>query len=390
MHILHITPYYAPAYAFGGVPRVVEGMARALVQSGHTLTILTTDALSPSKRYNLLEEMQNEIRVIRVPNLSMWLRGRVNLSTPLTIHNQLQRLLADIDLIHVHEFRTVENLLTIPLAAQNDIPVVLSPHGTLPHGTGRSILKMGWDRIISPGMARKIKGVIGLTAHEVDDAQRLWQTFTAKSRFTAIPNGIDMNEFMNLPDPTNFRERYQLNNANVVLFMGRLHPRKGVDVLAKAFLQADIPNSRLLIVGPDEGLQPMLRNLAAQDKRIVLTGYLAGEDRLAALACADWFALPAIGEGLPMSALEAMAVGVPVILSPECYLPEVEAVGAGKIVPVNIDALAQTLKTVLTEPAMQAQMRTHAKKLIRDRFTWDIVAGQLDGFYRDILADSAG
>jgi hypothetical protein len=83
MHILHVTSH-APAYAFGGVVRAVEGMARALERRGHRITVLTTDACNHDSRYNgPMQETMHGIEVFRVPNLSVWLRGRFNLSTPL-------------------------------------------------------------------------------------------------------------------------------------------------------------------------------------------------------------------------------------------------------------------------------------------------------------------
>ena len=83
MHILHLTPYYAPAYAFGGVTRSVEGMTRALARRGHRVTVLTTDALDQTSRTDApSDEMLNGVHVLRVRNLSPFLRGRLNLSTP--------------------------------------------------------------------------------------------------------------------------------------------------------------------------------------------------------------------------------------------------------------------------------------------------------------------
>ncbi len=163
MNILHLTPYYAPAYAFGGVTRAVEGMARALADRGHTVTVLTTDALSPTERCSgSPDELRDGVRVVRARNL--WPRGRLNLSSPLTMERLATDLLAEAEVLHLHEFRTVENLLVTPMAARRGLPMVLSPHGTLTLTTGRGGLKAAWDRLLSPLVARRIAAVIGLTA----------------------------------------------------------------------------------------------------------------------------------------------------------------------------------------------------------------------------------
>jgi glycosyltransferase involved in cell wall biosynthesis len=380
MHILHLTPYYAPAYAFGGVVRSCEGMARALIRRGHRVTVLTTDALNQTQRStNPEDEILDDVRVVRVPNASVWLRGRANLSTPLVMRNHARELMPGVDVIHCHEFRTLENLLVTPIAASLNKPLVLSPHGTLTRETGRSALKAVWDRLLSPSVAGRFAHVVGLSPAEVDEVKALWQSFGAQVSFSAIPNGVDPQDYVNLAGRAAFRERYGLGDAPVCLFMGRLHPRKGVGLLVEAFKTANVPGARLVIAGPDEGMlstvQPML------DERIVVTGYLGGADRLAALAAADMLALPAVGEGLPMVVLEAMAAGLPVIVSPGCNLPEVEQYGAGIQVEVAFEPLRDAMRLLFTDSNKRVMMGTAARKLITEHFTWDSVAAKLEAVY---------
>ncbi|MBZ0288250.1 MAG: glycosyltransferase, partial [Anaerolineae bacterium] len=137
--ILHVTPYYTPAYAFGGVVRSVEGMARALARRGHEVTVLTTDAGDQHRRLEApTHETLAGVQVIRARNLSPLLRGRFNLSTSLHLRRLAHDAVAAADVIHLHEFRTVENLLITPGLEK---PLLLSPHGTLTISTGRSVLK---------------------------------------------------------------------------------------------------------------------------------------------------------------------------------------------------------------------------------------------------------
>lgn len=384
MHIVHVTPYYAPAYAFGGVPRAVEGMALAAVRRGHIVTVLTTDALSQNQRIQPSTETQHGVQIIRSRNVSQWLRGQANLSTPPAMYKAAIHAIPSANVVHCHEFRTTESLIVTPIATRNKIPLVLSPHGTLPHSTGRSLLKSAWDRVISPAVGRCFDCVIGLTQQESAEAQTLWQHLSADSRHTVIPNGIDIDEFSNLPDSSAFKQRFGLSDSRIVLFLGRLHARKGVDVLARAMQLINLPNVKLLIVGPDAGLESTLRRLAGDDDRIVLAGYLDGNERLAAYAAANVFALPAVGEGLPMAVLEAMAAGLPAIVSPGCNLPEVAAYGAGVEVTVDEGDIAQAINTLLSQPDVLADMGQAARQLVEQRFTWDRVAQQLDQLYESL------
>lgn len=372
MNILHVTPYYAPAYVFGGVTRAVEGMARALVRRGHTVTVLTTDALTPTERCaEPPDALRDGARVLRARNL--FKRGTLNLSTPLA----MRRLMRDLspDVIHCHELRTVENLVLPPVA-----PMALSPHGTLTYETGRGGFKQAWDMLFGRWLARRFSTVIGLTDQEAAEARQFWDKFGInEGKFPVIPNGIDLIDFEHLIGREAFRSRWQLGAAPVLLFMGRLHPRKGVDVLIKAFKAANVPGARLVIAGGDEGMLGALQPLL--DERIVITGYLGGADRLAAYAAADAFALPATGEGLSLAALEAMGAGLPVILSPGCNLPEAAAAGAGVIVAPEVEPLADALRRVLTDPG---DMGANGRRLVAERFTWDAVAAQLDMVYRSM------
>lgn len=383
MKILHVTPYYAPAYAFGGVVRAVEGMARALARQGHAVTVLTTDALDHATRSTgPMDEIRDGVRVIRVPNLSHPLRARLNLSTPPEIRHAAQRLLPEMDVVHCHEFRTVENLLVLPIAERLGKLTVLSPHGTLTQATGRSGLKRTWDRLLSPGIAQRIQHVIGLTPQEIETVAELWPTFGRRmipTLFSVIPNGIDPEDFVQLPAGQAFRARHNLGDGPLVLFMGRLHPRKGVDVLVRAFQQANIAGARLVIAGPDEGMLETLRPLL--DERTIVTGYLDGNERLAALAAADVFALPATGEGFSMAVLEALGAGLPVILSPGCNFPEAAASGAGLEVAAQVVPLAAALHTLLSDGPRRIAMGQHARQLIHEHYTWDAIAAQLTAVY---------
>lgn len=389
MRILHLTPYYKPAYAFGGVVRSVEGMATALAQRGHDVTVLTTDTLDHRRRYSgAQDEMIDGLRVLRRPNVLPRLRGRFNLSTPRSMKRSAEAILPTVDALHIHEFRTLENLLATPVAQRLDVPIALSPHGTLNLNTGRGALKSAWDRLLSPGIAQRIDHVIALSAAERDEAERLWQSFGTRrtpTGFGVIPNGVDLGDFDRRALAASFRKRYNLGDGQTVLFMGRLQARKGVDVLIKAFKAAEMEDARLLIVGPDEGMLPALRALAGGDRRIIFTGYLQGDMRLGALAASDIFALPATGEGQPMAALEAMAAGLPVVLSPGCNLDEVADYGAGYVVEATADSFAKALRLLLSDQAARHNMGLRARQLVQETYSWDGVAARLEDVYESLL-----
>lgn len=389
MRILHVTPYYKPAYAFGGVVRSVEGMARALVARGHDVTILTTDALDQRRRHRgPLDERIDGVRVLRRPNVSQRLRASWNLSTPRSMKKTAEAILPAIDVLHLHEFRTVENLLVTPVARQYNRPILLSPHGTLTLSTGRGGSKSAWDRILGPAVAARIDHVIALSESELAEAKALWRRFGARkqpTRFSVIPNGVQLEDADGATAAGDFRAQNSLGESPVVLYMGRLHKRKGVDVLIKAFMAADVDDARLLIVGPDDGMMAKLSALAGGDRRVTFTGYLEGAARLGALAAADVFGLPATGEGQPIAALEALAAGRPVVLSPGCNLDEAAEFGAGYVIEATVDAFAEKLRTLLTDAGLRRRMGAKARRLAKERYAWESIAERLERVYQALL-----
>jgi glycosyltransferase involved in cell wall biosynthesis len=176
----------------------------------------------------------------------------------------------------------------------------------------------------------------------------------------------------------------------VVLFLGRLHERKGLQFLIPAFAQAthDMPDARLLVVGPDAGMLEIAQALVAQigiAARVTFTGMLTGDDQRAALATADLFALPAIGEGLSMAALEAMAAGLPLILTPGCNLPDIEARGAGLLVNRNVESLSAALYTVLSDSDGRRSMGEMGRAWVREVFTWPAIVAQYNDLYAHVI-----
>jgi glycosyltransferase involved in cell wall biosynthesis len=336
------------------------------------------------------------VQVIRVRNVSNALRGKLNLSTPIRIQAAARHLIREhrIDIVHCHELRTVENLLVTPAAHQLKIPVMLSPHGTLPLGTGRGGIKQVWDRLFGHSLLPRFDQVIALTSAEAADVRTIWRLCGVPIRdeqISIVPNGVRLDDFATLPPRDPFRQHWNLGSGPVVLYLGRLQERKGVQLLIPAFAQAaqHAPDARLLIVGPDEGMLPTLEAQVREhtmNGKVIFTGLLTGQDKLAALAAADLFALPAVGEGFSMAVLEAMACGLPVLLTPGCNFPEVMEAGAGLVVEREITSLAEALRSLLTDADRRASMGCRARDMVIQQYTWPQVVAQLEHIYQQHLS----
>jgi glycosyltransferase involved in cell wall biosynthesis len=395
MTILHVTPYFSPAWAFGGVPRAVTGLAQAQAAEGHDVIVLTTDALTRASRLPAGEAMADGVRAIRLPNFSLIARARFNLSTPMGFTREIRRLLTShpIELIHCHELRTVENLRVAALSAETAPPLIVSPHGTLPYSIGRGAAKRAWDRAFSRRVLPRFSAVAALTRAEAADARALWTRYGVAlhdDQIAVVPNGVDGELAKTLPSKAEARSRWSLGDGPVVLFLGRLTARKGLVLLVSAFaaLRGAFPSARLLIAGPDEDAQA---TAAARDAArelggaVVWAGFVNGDERLAALAAADVFVLPAFGEGFSIAMLEAMACGVPVLVGPECHFPEAEEAGAGLVVPLDPGAWTSSLRRVLEDEVLRRAMGVRGRDLVRSTYGWPRIAASLALVYQHAL-----
>ena len=195
-----------------------------------------------------------------------------------------------------------------------------------------------------------------------------------------------------MPPKEEFQRRYPaLDGKETILFLGRLHPKKGLDILTKAF--AEIAHTRsnvhLVIVGPDEvgyrsKMQQELQNRGAASMA-TFTGPLGGRDKLAAFSAADIFVLPSYSEVLGLTVIEAMACGLPVIISRQCYFPEVAEANAGLVIDTDPTQLAQALLRLIGEPQLRRDMGKRGQALVSQRYTWDKVADQMQQLYQMAL-----
>lgn len=400
MTILHVTPYFAPAWAFGGVCRVVSSLAEAQRQAGDDPIVLTTDAASPSARLSAPGDDWQGIRVVRVRNWSQRARQDLHVSTPIGFGRALRRLVdaETIDVMHCHEFRTTETVLAAGLAGPRTPARVLSPHGTLTYGTGRRRAKRLWDVVVARRVLPAFDGVVALTADEAREVHAYWRRFEVPlgdGRVHVVANGVDLDACARRPSRSAARARWGLGDGPVVLFLGRLHPRKGVDLLVEAFaaVAETHPAARLLIAGPDEGAQGDVERAVRAHRmadRVVLTGLLEGDDRWTAFAAADLFALPAVGEGFSMAVLEALACGVPVLITEECHFPEVATSGAGLVLDREAPAWTSALVQLLADPSRRAAMRDQAAALAQTSYGWPHIAAEMRAAYARAIDHHAG
>jgi glycosyltransferase involved in cell wall biosynthesis len=173
-----------------------------------------------------------------------------------------------------------------------------------------------------------------------------------------------------------------------VLFLARLHPKKGLDILADAFAQLATHHGKahLVVAGPDGGAQEDFTRRIAQlnlTARVHVVGPLYGRDKFAAMVDAGCFCLPSRQEGFSVAITEALACGLPVVASESCHFPQIVASGAGRVTPLDAAAVAQALRDVLADPSRRAEMGRRGRELVERHFTWPRIAPRMIGAYEE-------
>jgi glycosyltransferase involved in cell wall biosynthesis len=176
-----------------------------------------------------------------------------------------------------------------------------------------------------------------------------------------------------------------------LLFVGRLNPIKGPDLLlaAAVLVREQLGDVRIVLAGPDEGMGAALQAQAAAaglHDRVVLLGPVHGRVKVAAYRGARLLVVPSRQEAMSLVALEAGASGIPVLLTDACGFPEVERVGGGRVVPATPEGLADGLRSLLAEPAGLSQMGRRLQLLVLADYTWDRAARSYLELYRPLVA----
>ncbi|MGD1275957.1 MAG: glycosyltransferase [Tepidisphaeraceae bacterium] len=385
MRIAHVIPSLDPAT--GGPPIVAAALAAAQAALGCQTRLVA---------YGFPHAQQNVETALRtIPHMA---QVTVDYLPPLTrperflahgARRRLVPLLAGADVIHLHGVWDPVVYAAAAVATKLAIGYVLTPHGMLDQW---AIAQKPWKKRLA--LLLGYRGMLqrAMFLHFLNEDERsLAAPLHLAVESQVLPNGIFLEEFDSLPPKGEFRAaRPHLVDKPFVLFLGRLHYKKGLDYLADAFaiVARQIPQTQLVVAGPDAGaqreLESQIKGLGIAD-RVHLIGPIYGREKLRALVDCDCFCLSSRREGFSLAVTEAMACRAPVVISKSCHFPEVQEAGAGTVVDLDPSQIAAAIIAVLADPAKARQMGEAGRQLVLTRFTWPTVARQMIDAYRGAM-----
>jgi glycosyltransferase involved in cell wall biosynthesis len=308
-------------------------------------------------------------------------------------HQILVESLASADIVHLHGIWDRVLIRTARLARLMHKPYVVAPHGMLDPWC---LQQKPWKKrlALALGYRRMLNRASGLHLLNPDE-RRLIEPLRLSAPCAVVPNGISLADIDPLPPRDLFAiGRSELAGDPYILFLGRLHKKKGLECLTEAFsrLSFRFPRVHLVICGPDDGARAECEQQVVRlgmTTRIHFIGPLYGRDKVSALAGASCFCLPSHQEGFSIAILEALACRVPVVISENCHFPDVAAVGAGFVVQLNVKQVSESLARVLGDPATARAMGDAGRRLVEERYTWHRAAELSIEMYQDILGRSS-
>lgn len=389
LRILHVTPYFTDAWAYGGIPRLAHALTRGLARRGHRVTVCTTDAYDARTRLPTPRAARTEAGVeLRVfPNLSNALAYHLQVFLPVGLNRYLRRHARSFDVAHLHACRNLPGAMAAFHLGRAGVPYVLAPNGTAPIIERRHTAKRLFD--IAAG-TRVLAGAARVLAVSDAESRQLKALGVDDRSVRQIPNPVDLDEFAAPITRGAFRGRFALSGGPIVLYLGKLTPRKRLDVLARAFAALDRQDATLVIAGNDMGSRAATRALTESlgiADRTRFTGLLRGAERLEALADADVVVYPSADEIFGLVPLEALLSGTPVVVADDSGCGEViHATGGGLVVALGDHAaLAAAIARILADGPFWRAAARDASARVAALYGDERVCAQIDGLYREML-----
>ena len=366
----------------GGPPVALGGLATAQARIGMQVSVLSTYRF-PEKSFAVAKDWETQGVQVRLIGPA---------KEPMSRHPMLTRAAEEMcdshDILHIHSmWESIQHHAT-RAAYRKGTPYVYRPSGMLDpwNMTKGTLRKKLYLALRARTNLNRAAALHFTSTIERDWVKRL--NLTAPS--IVEPLGMNFGEYQTLPPAGSFRGRYpSISDRPVVIFLGRIHRGKGLELLIPAVAQMKERRTMLMIAGPDGNFRGEADALIAHHglaDRVIFTGLITGPDKVAALADADLLALPSYHENFGLVVVEALAAGTPAVVSDQVGLhPDVSAAGVGGVVPMSIEALAAELDRWIADEPRRRAAGEKARVWVRQRYDWDQIATRWLGHYRRIV-----
>lgn len=386
MKILQIVPVFYPAFKFGGPSVSIYIMNKALIRKGLNIDVITTTAGLENKNYKTKNDWEN-LDGMRVKYLPYYFKDFYGFSPYLFI--EVLKLTKEYDLVHnilVWNFPILAGCLASSL---HNKPCIITTSGVF-YPEAIRMRSENLKKLFYFFFLKNYVEKTNLHFATMDEKSNMADFVNISGQSFIIPNGVDLNEYKNLPSKGSFKKKFSfLQDKKYILFLGRICFKKGLDLLVNSFskLVKDYNDLFLVVAGPnDENYKSVIENklkeLGILDK-VFFPGILYGKDKLSAFVDAELFVLSSYSENFALAAIEAMACYTPVIISNKVgTYKEVKDYNAGIVVDLNVDSLCNGIKTLLDNPDLCKTIAMNGRKLVENEYEINKVADMMINAYQ--------
>lgn len=380
MKVLQVVPYFPPHE--GGMPKYVYNLSKYLIKMGHDVHVITSN--SPKM------ETYEEIEGITVERQRIIMEPLRNPITPRSF--LINKVIKNFDVVHVHDQYYFSPMITAFLKSKKYKPLILTNHGKLKYDNPilDNIVKI-YDLSVGKLVLNRCDIIVVNSSADKDYISKKNKSISKKIKI--FPNSLDLEEYDKYiqSDISEFTQKYNISNKNIILFVGRIIAMKGIEYLIKAipYVIKDNPMSNLIFMFVGSGdFFEKAKNLAKKlnvEKFTVFTGSIPfGEDLINAYKSARIFVLPSLSEGLPTVILEAMYFNLPVISTD---IPSLTAhfKDTSLLVPPKDEmALAKAITELLNNNDLARKLSNQGNQLVRSKYLWKVTAKKYNDLYLDM------
>lgn len=393
MKILQVIPSYWPATQFGGTIFSSHNLNKALVAKGLDLAVYTTDSGLAGKVVTGRPVDVDGVKVTYFP-FSRYFEflGPTGWQWSPAIAKALKETIGGFDLVNIVSMWNYPTTIAAHYCRTHNKRYIISPRGVFYPETMR---KKAWKKWLYYNIALKksVESASAIHYTTEDEAENCHAFLGLRNPYTIVPNGIDLRGFSYLPAPEELKERYPaLKEKRVVLFLGRLNWKKGLDILVKAFstIARKHPDAHLLIAGNDEDgyrgtVERWVREQGLENK-VTFTGPLAGRDKLMAYSGSDIFVLPSYSENFGMTVIEAMVCGLPAVISDKVGIcGEVKGKNCAIVVEPNTESVYNGVSKLLDDERLRKDMAESGRSFVNESYNIDKVADKMIEEFGELL-----
>ncbi|HSF74642.1 MAG TPA: hormogonium polysaccharide biosynthesis glycosyltransferase HpsP [Microcoleus sp.] len=389
MRILQIIPSISLVY--GGPSQMVLGLSAALAAKNIDVTIITTDSNGDIGQLPLdvpLNEpiQQNGYQIIYF-RCYPWRRYKFSFSLLQWLNENARQF----DLAHIHALFSPVTTLAATIARYHHLPYIIRPCGMLDPADlqKKKRLKQIYATLLERPNLAGAAAIHFTSKEEAKISERFGLGCTGKMpvpRDLVIPLGVTAGLF-----PKRLRE----SEVPVILFMSRIEPKKGLDLLIPA-LESILGSGiefHFILAGsnPQDAdyetqIKVQIHN-SSLAKYTTITGFVSGDLKVEVLTKADLFVLPSYYENFGIAVAEAMAAGVPVVISDRIHIAEdIQQAEAGWVGPLEVGAIANSIKSALLNPQERQRRGLNGKEYANKHYNWEAIAQQTIDAYQQILS----